>query len=105
MIEFIRKEKHFVSKADMALWFGLLCSCYSLQFVKKLVCVFVVAVSSVLESEVAMPQPVLMPTPYGGRLTWILPGRTLFVAHLKDKSKIRHLKRWSQVPYNYTKCL
>ena len=54
-------------------------------------------VSSVLESEVAMPPPVVTPTPYGGRLTWILPGNTIFVAHLKDKSKIRHLKRWSQV--------
>ena len=45
----------------------------------------------------AMPPPVLTPTPYGGRLTWTLPGKTIFVAHLKDKLRIRHLKRWSQV--------
>ena len=50
-----------------------------------------------LESQVEMLPPVVTPTPYGGRLTWTLPGKTIFVAHLKDKSKIRHLKRWSQV--------
>ena len=36
-------------------------------------------------------------TPYGGRLSWILPGKSHLVAHLKDKTKIRHRKRWSQV--------
>ena len=60
---------------------------------------FVSCSSSVLENEMAMPQPVLTPTPYGGRLTWTLPGQTIFVAHLKDKLRIRHLKRWSQVVY------
>ena len=64
-------------------------------------CLIFLFVSSVLESQVEMKPPVLMPTPYGGRLTWTLPGNTLFVAHLKDKSKIRHLKRWSQVCFTY----
>lgn len=40
-------------------------------------------------------------TPYGGRLIWTLPGRTKMIAHLKDKNKIRHKKRWSQVMYMY----
>lgn len=36
-------------------------------------------------------------TPYGGRLTWKLLGGNSLVCHLKDKTKIRHKKRWSQV--------
>lgn len=45
--------------------------------------------------------PTKIVTPYGGRLIWTLPGRTKMVAHLKDKNKIRHKKRWSQVMYMY----
>ncbi|XP_063421976.1 chitin synthase chs-2-like [Mytilus trossulus] len=44
----------------------------------------------------------MMRTPYGARITWKLPGGNDLVAHLKDKDKIRHKKRWSQVMYmNY----
>ena len=35
--------------------------------------------------------------PYGGKLSYILPGKNKMVVHLKDKHKIRHRKRWSQV--------
>ncbi|XP_012535392.1 chitin synthase chs-2 [Monomorium pharaonis] len=45
--------------------------------------------------------PTKYPTPYGGRLVWTLPGETKLVVHLKDKNKIRHRKRWSQVMYMY----
>ncbi|KAG7202391.1 hypothetical protein KM043_018708 [Ampulex compressa] len=45
--------------------------------------------------------PTKYPTPYGGRLMWILPGKTRLIVHLKDKNKIRHRKRWSQVMYMY----
>lgn len=38
-------------------------------------------------------------TPYGGRMMWILPGKTKLTVHLKDKDKIRNRKRWSQVMY------
>ena len=38
-------------------------------------------------------KPTKMFTPYGGRLTWILPGGTKMIVHLKDKSKIRNKKR------------
>ncbi|XP_071100719.1 chitin synthase chs-2-like [Haliotis cracherodii] len=43
------------------------------------------------------------PTPYGGKLAWTLPGvrETALTAHLKDKTKIRNKKRWSQVMYLY----
>lgn len=37
--------------------------------------------------------------PYGGRLTYILPGNNSLTIHLKDKNKIRIRKRWSQVSY------
>lgn len=36
-------------------------------------------------------------TPYGGRLSWRLPGGNLLVVHLKDKIKVSKKKRWSMV--------
>ncbi|XP_076751332.1 chitin synthase chs-2 [Xylocopa sonorina] len=45
--------------------------------------------------------PIKCPTPYGGQLIWNLPGKTCLTVHLKDKNKIRHRKRWSQVMYMY----
>jgi chitin synthase len=44
-----------------------------------------------------MSPPDKIATPYGGRLIWTLPGENKLVIHLKDKDKIRHKKRWSQV--------
>ena len=49
----------------------------------------------------AVKPPTKIPTPYGGKLIWTLPGKTRIVCHLKDKKKIRHKKRWSQVMYMY----
>ncbi|XP_048773867.2 chitin synthase chs-1-like isoform X2 [Ostrea edulis] len=49
----------------------------------------------------SIPPPVRTNTPYGGRLQWKLPGGNSLTAHLKDKTKIRHRKRWSQVMYMY----
>lgn len=43
--------------------------------------------------------PTISVTPYGGRIVWILPGKTKMTVHLKDKTKIRNRKRWSQVMY------
>ncbi|XP_077968082.1 chitin synthase chs-2-like [Styela clava] len=40
-------------------------------------------------------------TPYGGRIELELPGGNNFIIHLKDSSKIRHRKRWSQCMYLY----
>lgn len=36
-------------------------------------------------------------TPYGCRFEWELLTSQKLVVHLKDKTKIRHRKRWSQV--------
>jgi hypothetical protein len=50
---------------------------------------------------VKLEPPEKTATPYGGRLTFNLPGGTTLLVHLKDKSKIRNKKRWSQVMYMY----
>ncbi|GFO36896.1 chitin synthase [Plakobranchus ocellatus] len=56
---------------------------------------------SVVKGFITIPPPVRVTTPYGGRLAWTMPGQTQLVVHLKDKNKIRHRKRWSQVMYMY----
>jgi chitin synthase len=48
-----------------------------------------------------MTPPTKTPTPYGGRLSWKLPGGNLLVVHLKDKKKVLKKKRWSMVMYMY----
>ncbi|KAG1661767.1 Chitin synthase chs-2 [Nymphon striatum] len=70
-------------------------------FVKQLVDVMDEAASHVHRCPIRLKPPKKLPTPYGGRLMWQLPGKNKLVAHLKDKSKIRHRKRWSQVMYMY----
>nr|QPN96974.1 chitin synthase 1 variant a [Riptortus pedestris] len=71
------------------------------RFVKLLVSTIDEAASHVHETHIRIKPPVKYPTPYGGRLVWTLPGKTKMIAHLKDKAKIRHRKRWSQVMYMY----
>merc|ERR1712209_214300 len=43
----------------------------------------------------------IYPTPYGGRLEYVMPHGNLLIVHLKNKDKIRHRKRWSQCMYMY----
>ncbi len=45
--------------------------------------------------------PEKIETPYGGQLVFKLPNGSWLTIHLKDKTKIRHKKRWSQVMYMY----
>ncbi|KAG7308892.1 hypothetical protein JYU34_006158 [Plutella xylostella] len=71
------------------------------RFVKCLVETIDEAASEVHYTHVRLRPPKKYPTPYGGRLVWTLPGKTKMICHLKDKSKIRHRKRWSQVMYMY----
>ncbi|XP_076762627.1 hyaluronan synthase-like protein kkv isoform X3 [Xylocopa sonorina] len=71
------------------------------RFVKLLVDTLDEAASDVHQTRMHVRAPKKYPTPYGGRLVWTLPGKTKMIAHLKDKSKIRHRKRWSQVMYMY----
>ncbi|CAK1549970.1 unnamed protein product [Leptosia nina] len=71
------------------------------RFVKCLVDTIDEAASEVHLTNVRLRPPKKYPTPYGGRLVWTLPGKNKIICHLKDKSKIRHKKRWSQVMYMY----
>ncbi|XP_026324913.1 chitin synthase chs-2 isoform X3 [Hyposmocoma kahamanoa] len=71
------------------------------RFVKLLVDTIDEAASEVHQTNIRIRPPKKLPAPYGGRLTWILPGKTKMICHLKDKAKIRHRKRWSQVMYMY----
>lgn len=59
------------------------------------------AASTVHETHIRLRPPILYITPYGGRAVWTLPGKTKMIVHLKDKTKIRAKKRWSQVMYMY----
>ncbi|CAH2005830.1 unnamed protein product [Acanthoscelides obtectus] len=71
------------------------------RFVKLLIATIDEAASDVHQTHIRIKPPKKIPTPYGGRLIWTLPGKTKMIAHLKDKMKIRHRKRWSQVMYMY----
>ncbi|XP_014680917.1 PREDICTED: uncharacterized protein LOC106820845 isoform X2 [Priapulus caudatus] len=70
-------------------------------FVKQLLSVMDFAASAVHRTPMRLRPPKKLPTPYGGRLVWTLPGKNMLTVHLKDKQKIRHKKRWSQVSYMY----
>lgn len=59
--------------------------------------IFVLLNRSVVKVPITVHPPEKTVTPYGGRLTLIMPGHTHMVVHLKDKNKMRHRKRWSQV--------
>lgn len=67
------------------------------RFVKQFVEVIDTAASHVHQCDMRLKPPKKYPTPYGGRLEWQMPGQNKLIVHLKDKSKIRHKKRWSQV--------
>lgn len=71
------------------------------RFVKQLLDAINIAAKNVHQCDIRLRPPKKYPTPYGGRLEWTMPGQNKLIAHLKDKIKIRHRKRWSQVMYMY----
>jgi len=71
------------------------------SYVKTLLDTIDEAASQVHNTHVRLRPPKKVPTPYGGKLIWTLPGKTKIVTHLKDKQKIRHKKRWSQASFCY----
>ncbi len=71
------------------------------RFVQQLITCVNIAAVYVHGVEMHVGDPVRVPTPYGGRLVWIMPGNNKIIVHMKDKDKIRHRKRWSQVMYMY----
>ncbi|XP_071101392.1 chitin synthase chs-1-like isoform X2 [Haliotis cracherodii] len=70
-------------------------------FVKMLVNVMDDASCAVHQKYMKTHDPYKVVTPYGAQLIWELPGGNLLYVHIKDKNKIRHRKRWSQVMYMY----
>ncbi|XP_042189069.1 chitin synthase chs-2-like [Callorhinchus milii] len=82
------------------------------DYVKNLVCtideVFRIfsgesqtSVDQTLEDDEDDIKQTIMETPYGGRISYTLPSGNMLHVHLKDKDKIRHKKRWSQIMYLY----
>jgi chitin synthase len=72
------------------------------MFVKELFLAMNKAASIVHDIEgMKMAPPVKAQTPYGGRLTWKLPGGNLLTVHLKDKKRVMRRKRWSLVMCMY----
>jgi chitin synthase len=70
-------------------------------FVREFVNCIDEAGSYVHQTNIRLRPPKKVPTPYGGRLIYTLPGKTKMIIHMKDKAKIRHKKRWSQCMYMY----
>ena len=71
------------------------------RFVKDFIGCVDEAASHIHQTNIRIRAPKKVPTPYGGRLVYTLPGKTKMHVHLKDKSRIRHKKRWSQCMYMY----
>ncbi|CAJ0581649.1 unnamed protein product, partial [Mesorhabditis spiculigera] len=71
------------------------------KFVRQFVEAVDQAASCVHQTQMRLKPPKKIKTPYGGKLSYILPGKNKMVVHMKDKNKIRHRKRWSQVMYLY----
>uniref|UniRef100_A0A914D222 Calponin-homology (CH) domain-containing protein n=1 Tax=Acrobeloides nanus TaxID=290746 RepID=A0A914D222_9BILA len=67
------------------------------KFVKQLVEKIDEAASAVHQTQMRLKSPKKAITPYGGRISYVLPGKNRLTIHLKDKNKIRHRKRWSQI--------
>uniref|UniRef100_A0A8C2X855 chitin synthase n=1 Tax=Cyclopterus lumpus TaxID=8103 RepID=A0A8C2X855_CYCLU len=51
--------------------------------------------------EQQIPDQKILTTPYGGRVEITMPHGNSLIVHFKDKTLIRHKKRWSQVMYLY----
>ncbi|CAC5405893.1 CHS1 [Mytilus coruscus] len=51
------------------------------------------------EKQIDLQEGGMLRTPYGSRIEWTLPGENKLFVHLKDNTKIRNKKRWSQVMY------
>jgi len=72
------------------------------RFVEQFIEVIKESATQVTGKNNVIEPPVIVPTPYGGKLIWKMPtGENRLIAHIKDKNLIRHRKRWSQCMYMY----
>lgn len=68
-----------------------------IQVNSYVLCLMRIMERSIKRMNVQVVSPTKIATPYGGRLEYVLPGKTKMHVHLKNKNLIRHRKRWSQV--------
>ncbi|CAC5381736.1 CHS1 [Mytilus coruscus] len=71
------------------------------KFVREFTDVMQEAANAIHKKHIKLRKPRIISSPYGAQLVFLLPGNNLMYVHLKDKNKIRHRKRWSQVMYMY----
>ncbi|XP_037651272.1 chitin synthase chs-2-like [Sebastes umbrosus] len=71
------------------------------EIVKEVYSIFVNYKEGIFTKRQQVPDQKIVTTPYGGRLVVIMPCGNSMVVHFKDKTLIRHKKRWSQVMYLY----
>ncbi|XP_065326137.1 chitin synthase chs-1-like [Pelmatolapia mariae] len=83
-------------------------SCHLNEYAKNLVQViqevygiFKNAEQKFFRKKQQVPDQKIIQTPYGGRLIVNMPQGNNIVVHFKDKERIRHKKRWSQIMYLY----
>ncbi|XP_067275539.1 chitin synthase chs-2-like [Pseudorasbora parva] len=69
--------------------------------VKEVYTIFSKDDKCIFDQSPQLPSQKIINTPYGGRLEYILPKGNVMLVHLKDKTLIRHKKRWSQIMYLY----
>lgn len=108
----LRKKKRFLNSHHKL--GNIFFECFSFNSTQLTFYLFPVY-SKVHRVPMRLAPPTRYPTPYGGRLEWYMLGGNKLVVHLKDKTKIRIKKRWSQVSsrlvtrtkfyqYNYFSC-
>uniref|UniRef100_A0A672P6N0 chitin synthase n=1 Tax=Sinocyclocheilus grahami TaxID=75366 RepID=A0A672P6N0_SINGR len=70
--------------------------------IKEVYTIFSEEEPCIFKQKAALPHQKIINTPYGGRLEYTLPKGNLMMVHLKDKTLIRHKKRWSdKIMYLY----
>ncbi|KAM6903784.1 chitin synthase chs-1-like [Lycodopsis pacificus] len=71
------------------------------DILREVYSIFVNIDGDVFKKQQQVPDQKIVTTPYGGRLVVTMPHGNSLMIHYKDKTLIRHKKRWSQVMYLY----
>ncbi|KAL6100196.1 uncharacterized protein ACO6RY_01857 [Pungitius sinensis] len=71
------------------------------KIIREVYSIFLNVDNDLFTKQQQMPDQKIMTTPYGGRLVVTMPHGNTLTVHYKDKKRIRHKKRWSQVMYLY----
>ncbi|XP_041920942.1 chitin synthase chs-2-like [Alosa sapidissima] len=71
------------------------------EVIKEVYTIFIEEDTSTFKETKLLTKQKIIPTTYGGRLQYTLPCGNTLTVHFKDKHRIRHKKRWSQIMYLY----